>query len=368
MTPTAPAVFVSIVTFNSERFVAVALKAVLTSEGYRIGQNLEVMVVDNASDDATVDRVCEVSDAITVVQSAVNLGFCGGHNLAAAAFLESRCDYFLVLNPDARLAPTALSQMCKPFAERESVGAVSPLLIRGDDNLQPFDPSIVDAAGMKLTTTLRHFDIGSGEIERAEFREPGYVFGGTGACLFLSRECVQDIAFRGTSHESDVREVYPQIMDGLEKRVQLFDEGFFAFRDDAELCWRMQRLGWNVWYEPEACCYHHRHVLPERRADLSATLNALGVKNRFLLQWNHFSLRGYAAAVLPGFVVRNLLVLLAVFLKERSSLHGLKEAWKLRRRAQERYRMVAKRARVSEEKVSRWMSKEKESVGVRNEI
>jgi GT2 family glycosyltransferase len=364
-----PEIFVSIVTFNSDRFIVQALEALLSSSSYTAGENLQVLVVDNASEDDTVSLISKrFPDQVTVVSSSVNLGFCGGHNLAAKRFVESTADYLLILNPDAALEKSALKNFLEAFRAEEAIGAVTPLLLRAEEDLTPCSPSVIDAAGMVLTPSLRHFDRGSGMELREEYLRPGDVFAGTGACLMLSRKCVEDVSFFGNRYERDLSKVYPELAETSGERVPLFDEAFFAFRDDAELGWRMQRLGWKVRYAPKVRCYHRRNVLPERRGVLPDKLNALGVKNRFLLQWNHFSIGPYFSAFIPGFVLRNLLVIVAVLLRERSSLSALRDALLLRKRAKERSELLARRARVSDDQVARWLTTMIEPCEGRDEV
>ena len=84
---------------------------------------------------------------------------------------------------------------------------------------------------------------------------------------------------------------------------QVFDEDFFAYREDADLAWRLQGFGHRALYVPGAVAYHRRSVTPERRRSLSATVNRHSVKNRFLLRIHHadpgwllhFGLRSLAA-------------------------------------------------------------------------
>ena len=105
---------------------------------------------------------------------------------------------------------------------------------------------------------------------------------------------------------------------------------------------------------PEAFGFHKRLVTPERRAELPETINRLGVKNRFLLQRNNLRLLSYPRVWWQGLIVRNLIVVLGVLLKERSSLKGLREAWVLRKRARERFCMVEQRTKVSAREVAKW--------------
>ena len=190
---------------------------------------------------------------------------------------------------------------------------------------------------MYLNNSLRHFDRGSGLIDSGQYDKCEFVFGGTGACLALTRECIVDVSFKvEDKYEEDLWSIYPQNRVGYTERVQLFDEAFFAYREDADLAWRMNNLGWKTLYIPEAFCYHKRVVTPERRKTISKEINLLGVRNRFLLQLNNYFISNLPQAFLPGIILRNIFVIISVILCERSSLPGLFNVFTLYRRSYRR--------------------------------
>jgi GT2 family glycosyltransferase len=244
----------------------------------------------------------------------------------------------LILNPDVGLPPECLERMLATLFESERVGIVTPKLARADEDLTPLQPPLLDAAGMVLTPTLRHFDRGSGEVDDGRYETREEVFGATGACLLISRECILDVSLPKEISDSGVWEIYPALQEGSSSRIKLFDEAFFAYREDADLSWRVGRRGWRCVYEPAAVAYHVRVVTPERRSKLPATLNSYSVRNRFLLQLNNWDLSNGLLSLILGICVRNIVVILGVVVGERSSLGALREAWALAGRARAIYR------------------------------
>ena len=108
----------------------------------------------------------------------------------------------------------------------------------------------------------RHPDRGTGEPVRDQFNRLQYVFGASGAAALYRRPMLEEVSLGG----------------------EYFDEDFFTYREDADLAWRAQLLGWKALYVPHAVASHERKVLPERRRSLPDVFNMHSVKNRFLLR------------------------------------------------------------------------------------
>jgi GT2 family glycosyltransferase len=344
-------VFISLVTYHSEADIASCLAALQQQEPII---SIKLALLDNASGDGTVARVREALGIdkdraqcgtleVELTPLHVNLGFSGGHNLNAAAFLESPYEYFLVLNPDVELAPNALAQFVAASKRYQDRCIITPKLFRKNQEVLPqHDTVLLDAAGMELTDDLRHFDRGSNEADR--FFQEEAVFGGTGACLFFPKAVLQQLLLRGTERDKDMLQIFPQLAFRYDERAPLFDEGFFAYREDADLCWRAGHLGIRTMFAPQVCGTHVRKVLPTNRRELSPVLNGLSVRNRFLLQCNNYFLETMTVSnVLRGLIVRNLLVVGGVCMKEVSSLPYLLDLLKLIPRALERRRILQQR-------------------------
>jgi GT2 family glycosyltransferase len=333
-------VLIHIVTWNSEDTIVRCVEHASAQQGFTLGEDLIIRVTDNASSDTTVDRVTAlgISRGLELHRNVTNLGFCGAHNQGAARCVAGGFDAMLILNPDVGLSANCLQQMVESLSSETRTGIITPKLLRAADDLSPLSQSTIDAAGMILTHSLRHFDRGSGEVDRGEYEVSQEVFGATGACLLISSDCIEAVALPALVSDEVVWKIYPQLREGSPSRVKLFDEAFFAYREDADLSWRAGRMGWRCIYTPAAVANHVRVVTPERRSKLPDMLNRLSVRNRFLLQCNNWDLSCGFASLLWGIIVRNLLVILGVLVKERSSLPGIMEAIRLVPRARTIYR------------------------------
>ena len=127
------------------------------------------------------------------------------------------------------------------------------------------------------------------------------------------------------------------MLDQVQTGGEYFDEAFFAYREDADLAWRAQWLGWRCLYVPGARAYHVRRVLPERRAELPADINMHSFKNRFLLRIKNMDAGTNLRFLLP-ITARDLAAFAYVCVREPSSLkaiplllRALPRAWKQRR-------------------------------------
>lgn len=335
-----PKVFASIVYHNSlkthsQAIIKKSLLSLLQQEGFELNNNLIIRLCDNASNDNIAEFINEEFKKFNLEFkiNKENLGFSGAHNQAVFEFLNSDSDYLLIINPDLYLYSSALKELIKGIEDDSKAGLASAKLFRGDSDLNLTRPAVLDSAGMILTSALRHFDRGSNEEDMAQWDKEEYVFGTTGACLLIKRQCVKDTILPKNKFQADLYKIYPQLECKVEKREELFDEAFFAYREDADLCWRAKHFGWACKYVPSAKGIHRRVVLPSNRQKLDAKLNLLSVRNRFLLQINNYFFFSFKSAFFKGLIFRNILVILGVFIFERTSLRAFKEVYILSKRA-----------------------------------
>jgi GT2 family glycosyltransferase len=289
-----------------------------------------VVLVDNASRDGSVEAATSAAGALAleVVAGVENRGFAAAAN---EAIRRTSAPWVLALNPDCRLEPDYLARLCGAAERHDRAGAATGLLLRaGGPELTA--TATIDSAGIEMHASGRHLDRGSGRPLDDAVSAPAWVFGASGAAALYRREALEDVAYGGG---------------------EVFDEGFFAYREDADLAWRLQRRGWRCLYRPEARAAHARGLRPEAARRGTAEINRHSVRNRFLLRMGNADWRWHLACF-PWWLLRDALVVGACLTVERSSLPGLGEAWRLRRRQRERGRENAARAAVSGWEVARW--------------
>jgi GT2 family glycosyltransferase len=355
-------VLAHVLLFNSvathgENTVRAAIASLHEQEGFVSGENLQITVTDNGSEDAGIDpfKSDEQFAKVTFRRNKQNLGFSAAQNKIVAEFLKSDAAYLLLLNPDCVLDSAALALLVESMRVEDRVGSACPKLLKLDVE----QSQLIDSTGMVITPALRHFDCGCGDQDVGQYDQDAYVFGASGACVLFAREFVEDLIIPQQKYDSDLFRVFPELAEGKGERVDFFDEGFFAYREDADLAWRGQLFNWRCRYVAAAVGHHRRVVEADNRGALSPTLNLHGVRNRFLLQWNNFMPADIPQAILPGIFVRNLLVIVAVMIKERSSLPAFSQCFTLFKRARARRMFIVEKAgEQARRNVARWFKKE----------
>ncbi len=309
---------------------APTLRAALAALAAQTVPLQRVVVVDNGSDDGSpaVARDLAGTLPLDLVAWPENRGFAAAAN---EAIRRTSAPWVLALNPDCRLAPDYLATLLAAARDAGPVGSATGLLLRARGReLAAADE--VDSAGIVVTAAGRHLDRGSGARLRPGWGRPAWVFGASAAAALYRRQALDDVA-------------YPA--------GEVFDETFFAYREDADLAWRLQRRGWRCMFMPSARAWHARGLKPEAARAGTPEINRLSVRNRFLLRWANADWR-WRLACFPWWLLRDLEVAAACLTLERSSLPGLVEAWGLRRRQRARGAANASRALVSGWAVARW--------------
>ncbi len=331
-------VSVIIVSWNSARFLERCLAA-LAKQTHRA---VELIHIDNASDDDSIAIVRNASPAARQIINDTNRGFSAAVNQGVRI---ANGELVLLLNPDAFLEPEYVERLVAALGGAgESFGMATGKLLQAETGL-------IDSMGIRMTRSGRHFDIGQGlsgagcrvsELEqgspsnRSDSRHPtpdtrNEVFGVSGAAALYRVSFIRDVTIGG----------------------EFLDEDFFAFREDADVAWRGQLFGWRAIYVPEAVGHHVRTVTPEKRGSLSAVINMHGVKNRFLLRLKNEGMY-LALRNAPFELGRDLVVIIAALTIERTSLPALSWLWKNRRRIMEKRRAIQSRRRVSDRQIAGW--------------
>jgi N-acetylglucosaminyl-diphospho-decaprenol L-rhamnosyltransferase len=202
---------------------------------------IEVLLVDSGSIDGTAEMVAAEFPTVRLLATDQNLGFTRGNNRALRI---ARGRHLLLLNPDAVVRPGALDAMVDFLDAHPDVGVVGPQLRFPDGTLQPSRHRFPGRLTAFVDGTVLQRWLGQGRLLAAfyardrgddELQDVDWL---RGACLMLRREAAA--------------------------AVGLFDEQFFMYSEEVDLCRRVRAAGWRVVYLPSAVVVHHEGQSSQR--------------------------------------------------------------------------------------------------------
>jgi GT2 family glycosyltransferase len=319
-------VSVTLVTYNSGRFIKRCLESVLAQKY----PDKEIIIIDNSSTDGTADILEQFEDRCQIVYNSENLGFAAAQNQAIAL---SSGDWVLTLNPDVLLLPDFIQGLVDAGQMDPKIGTVCGKLLTMTAAFDIPEKPVVDSTGIYFNPMLRHLDRGSQEVDNGHYLQYEYVFGATAAAALYRRKMIDDICIDG----------------------EFFDSDFFVYREDADVAWRAQLMGWRCLYAPYARGYHVRSVLPGKRRALPPEINMHSVKNRFLLRIKNISGDLYRRNWV-SISARDFLVIASCLLWEHTSLRAFWYVAKNWKRLLAKRRKVQSLQRVDDEYIASWFN------------
>src|ERR1700757_3144507 len=189
-------VSVTIVTYNSGRFIKRCLESVLDQKY----PNLEVIVVDNASTDGTSDILEQFADQCQIHYNDQNIGFAAAQNQAIGL---STGEWILTLNPDVLLLKNFIQALVDAGQMDPKIGSVCGKLLTIRASFDLPDKQLVDSTGIYFTPMLRHLDRGSQEIDNGHYLNFEYVFGATAAAALYRRQMIEAVSIQGEFFDPD---------------------------------------------------------------------------------------------------------------------------------------------------------------------
>jgi GT2 family glycosyltransferase len=211
-----PEVSIIIVNWNGEGL----LRECLESLCRQVYDHFEIIVVDNASTDNSVELVRDEYPHVRLIRLPQNQGFAGGN---IEGFRMAKGEYIALFNNDAVAAPNWLQELVIAMNEDERVGICASKL------LMQHQPDRIDSAGDGCVTSGHGFKRGNWETSPS-YAERRYVFGACAAAALYRRKMIDDVGF--------------------------FDEDFFINCEDTDLNFRAQLMGWKCVYVPRAVVLH----------------------------------------------------------------------------------------------------------------
>jgi N-acetylglucosaminyl-diphospho-decaprenol L-rhamnosyltransferase len=216
-----------IVSYNSADYLPGCLRS-LRSEGMD-----DIVVVDNASADGSVGVVRTTDPGVRVMEAGANLGFGTAANRGVA---ETTGEYVLILNPDTVVEPGATKALAEALDRDPGLAVVGPRTENLDGTLYPSVrrfPAMGVAFGHAFLGLVWPGNPATRRYRMLDWdhdRPAADVDWVGGACMLVRRSAFD-------------------LVGG-------FDEAYFMYVEDVDLCWRLGRAGWRIGYEPTARVMH----------------------------------------------------------------------------------------------------------------
>ncbi len=219
-----PLVSIISVNYNELEVTCELLSSIVDNNSY---QNIEVIIIDNASKINPKGQILKEFPDTIVINSPDNLGFAGGNNLGIR---KAKGDYLLFINNDAVLQKDSIKNLLQTFDENNDIGIVSPMIYYFPKNED--DPLRIQYAGTTHVNSItgRNTTIGHGEIDQNQYTkiEPtAYIHG---AAMMISRKVLE--------------------ISGL------MPELFFLYYEELDWSEMIHRSGLKVYFNPNAKVLH----------------------------------------------------------------------------------------------------------------
>lgn len=249
-----------------------------------------LFLIDNGCEDFSAAELEQCVPGTRYTRTQHNLGFTGGSNLGMRAALADGVDYVWFLNNDAEPEPAALRALVDVALGDPSVAIVGAKILQRDD------PGRIDSIALHVSLrTGRALLVGHGQPDLGQYDSLRESVAVTGCAMLVGNETC--------------------------RRLEGFDEAFFAYLEDADLCLRARATGLRTALAPHARVLHDRRIASAGRQSLSSLYYA--TRNHLMLMQRHARGSAFAQALRTWFVIG----LNLSFGLRTAGVSGLRQAW-----------------------------------------
>lgn len=308
-----PILTIIIVNWNTREMLKNCLESIMKNQG---NQNIKIIVVDNNSKDGSKNMIEEQFPEVKLINSGSNIGFGRANNLAIK---QTNTPFVLFLNPDTIVMENTIDNMLKFMESQAKVGAIGCKMINLFSGKTKIDTDgEAQMLGLQWTPTpikilIKVLFLSNKVILKLKkylpYHDPnksGYVSFLPGACLMVKKEVLE--------------------------RVGGFDERFFMYAEDYDLCRRIKEAGWELYYMSEVEIAHYVGGASEKATSQFNTL--MMCQSISQLMEKYYGLRGkylYKVAIFLGSFFRLfILIILKILIGDRMLPYGksFKEGYK----------------------------------------
>ncbi|MFQ5577512.1 MAG: glycosyltransferase family 2 protein [Anaerolineae bacterium] len=216
-----------IINWNTQELLARCLDSVYANPP---AIPFEVLVVDNASTDGSATMVQRRFPQVRLMVNDDNVGFAQANN---QAIRHSKGDYVLLLNSDTKVKPHALNRLLDFLKAHPQAGAVGARILNPDGSLQTscYPRPTLAREFWRLFHLDTFYPYGSYAMANWDAGASRTVDALLGACILLRRTALE--------------------------QVGALDEDYFMYSEEVDLCYRLQKGGWSLYWVPEAEIIHY---------------------------------------------------------------------------------------------------------------
>ncbi len=317
-------------------------------------QDFSVLVIDNASTDGMIEFLRNEHPEVSVIRNTNNTGFAGAHNQGIKYALHAwrgndlKNRYILVTNPDIIFTPDCLLRLVEEAdITGEQCASLGAKLLRvtreGEEPITVTTrTAIIDSTGLLVRRSRRVTDRGAGEVDNGQYDERREVFGVSGALALYRASALESVR---------VHDDY-------------FDAAFFAYKEDADIAWRLRLAGFEACFVPSAVAYHFRRA---GGRDKSGILEWLKNHRRKSPLINFYSYRNHLALLLknehlvnvfldaPWIVSYEISKFISLLFLEPRTLAGIFSFFKMMPEWYAKRRAIIAKRHISAKEMRKWL-------------
>lgn len=216
-------IIVAILNYNGKKWLDKFLPTVLSKS-----KEADIVVIDNNSEDDSVDFLKKHFPTVKVILNKKNYGFAGGYN---EGLNKLNADYFILLNSDVEVTDNWIMPVINLLEKENDIVAAQPKVLSYKDKTK-FEHAgaaggMIDKYGYPFCRGRIFYHT---EKDKSQFNDTTEIFWATGACLFIKAD--------------------------IFKAMNGFDIDFFAHMEEIDLCWRIKNRGKKIYYCSESTVYH----------------------------------------------------------------------------------------------------------------
>lgn len=336
---------VVILTYNGEEKITTALNSVFR----QTYDNIEVIIVDNASKDGTIEKIQKLKIEnqkikVKIIKNKENIGF-AGHNIGIG---HSKGEFIFCMNQDVVLDKDFIANALMVVRQDKKIGALQPKMM---DNKRG---NVIDSTGIVIFKSRRMVDRGQGEEDKGQYNKTEEVFGVNGAAAFFRKKCLEEVKLPSIFSKNGY----------LTDAVEYYDPDFFMYKEDVDISWRIRLFGWKVLYCPTAIVYTDRtsEVIGEK----SGIVEIIKTRRRQKQYVRHFSFINHHLAIikndlpwlffkhLPWILPREIGIWLYVIFFERKTWPAIRELFRKIPREWRKRKIIMRKKRVAAKDIEKW--------------